>query len=935
MSDQFHPNIDDLVSTAEADVADLSTLPILVPGLAQATILSADGEIETLPIADAGRRASAQPHLVLNRTLAARRLQMQWLKAYDLLELYAFCRPSRFCLPTVKGLADALVLDIGAIDDAADEALALRALAAHLLADLAADTYRYADGAHRVAMVMARGGWTWGPLVLAALHNSTADRRRDGLAVWTLLDEWEDLAPPPPPGDASVTASQSAKRLSQLLGDSSEERTGQQRYSEAATYSFASPQFEDGPNIQLLEAGTGTGKTLGYLAPASVWSDVNKGPVWLATYTKALQRQLDQELSKLYPDPQEKRAKTVIRKGRENYLCLLNLDDMARASFSSLVGGDNPDAVLLGLVLRWARYSRDGDMVGGDFPSWLGAHFGAGRVAGLTDRRGECLYSACAHYKKCFVEKAARKSKHVNIVVANHALVIAQAVNRMGDPDLPKRLVFDEGHHLFDSADSAFATILSGQEGAELRRWLRGKEQGGRTRARGLKVRLEDHLDNNDDDLKTALDGVLEAARQLPGEGWLARLSASNPMSKFEDFLVNLRTHVLKLTDEATFESAQAFGLEAPLDSPDDALISSARALIPELHRLQKPLRHLAKGLVNLLADEAAELDSADKGRLESVARSLVLRAEQVAAWVAMLQRFYDGPDATFVDWAALQRAHGRERDVAYCRHYIDPSKPLAKGVLSNLHGCLITSATLRDHASDAENWQGADRQTGAQHLPVAPRRLSVASPYEYAKATRVLVVTDVDRNDPAQVAAAYRALFLASGGGGLGLFTAIHRLRAVHQHLSPAFDDLGLPLYAQHVDPIEVGTLVDMFRAERDACLLGTDAVRDGVDVPGDSLRMIIFDRVPWPRPSLLHKARRDHFGGRYYDDMITRLKLKQAFGRLIRRSSDRGVFVLLDNRTPSRLLSALPEGVQIDRLSLKQAVIAARDFLSSDANP
>src|SRR5690606_424041 len=104
----------------------------------------------------------------------------------------------------------------------------------------------------------------------------------------------------------------------------------------------------------------------------------------------------------------------------------------------------------------------------------------------------------------------------------------------------------------------------------------------------------------------------------------------------------------------------------------------------------------------------------------------------------------------------------------------------------------------------------------------------------------------------------AYRALFEASGGGALGLFTAISRLRAVHEKISLPLEEAGLPLYSQHVDDIDAGTLVDMFRDDIHACLLGTDAIRDGVDVPGESLRLIVFDRVPWPRPTILHKARR-----------------------------------------------------------------------------
>ena len=126
------------------------------------------------------------------------------------------------------------------------------------------------------------------------------------------------------------------------------------------------------------------------------------------------------------------------------------------------------------------------------------------------------------------------------------------------------------------------------------------------------------------------------------------------------------------------------------------------------------------------------------------------------------------------------------------------------------------------------------------------------------------------------------------------------------------------------------VATLIDIFRAERDACLLGTDAVRDGIDVPGPALRLIVFDRVPWPRPSILHKARRGHFGGRAWDDAITRLRLKQGFGRLVRRAGDHGVFVLLDPMMPSRLAGAFPDGAAPRRVGLSEAVAEVGDFLS-----
>ena len=101
-----------------------------------------------------------------------------------------------------------------------------------------------------------------------------------------------------------------------------------------------------------------------------------------------------------------------------------------------------------------------------------------------------------------------------------------------------------------------------------------------------------------------------------------------------------------------------------------------------------------------------------------------------------------------------------------------------------------------------------------------------------------------------------------------------------MHERIAPVLEADGLLLLAQHVDAMSTATLVDIFRAEEDSCLLGTDAVRDGVDVPGRSLRLIVFDRVPWPRPDILHRARKPVFGGAQYDDRIARLRLRQAYG-------------------------------------------------------
>jgi len=309
-------------------------------------------------------------------------------------------------------------------------------------------------------------------------------------------------------------------------------------------------------------------------------------------------------------------------------------------------------------------------------------------------------------------------------------------------------------------------------------------------------------------------------------------------------------------------------------------------------------------------------------------------------AWGAMLDAVSaavpePGTRPQHVHYLHLDRREAGDRDVGLHRHWLDPTIPFAASLAAPAHGVLITSATLRDTGeADAEAaWASAEARVGADHLPSPALRVSVASPFDYARQTRAFVVTDVGAGDLGALAAAYRSLFQASGGGGLGLFTAIARLRAVHARIAPELEAAGIPLLAQHVDAMDNATLVDVFRTELDSCLLGTDAMRDGVDVPGRALRLVVFERVPWPRPDILHRERRVHLSGgdpKGYDDSKARLRLRQAFGRLVRSATDRGVFVLLDRRTPSRLLSAFPAGVMVRRVGLAQAVAETRDFLA-----
>lgn len=890
--------------------------PVLVAGVQRGAWLDTDGGIEVFPakaLRDLIREAP--PPIVVHGRATARRLGLDGLECFDLLELFAFVRPAQPCVPNGRGILRAMGVEPPR--DLEGEAIALSKVAGRLLLDLARKRDREAVS---ILAPMAAAGWAWAPFVAQALAG--VEPSPQGIAVWKGLPQISDHAPQPPPGHMPVDPIEARRRLELLLGGSAEARPSQSDYAAAASAAFA-PRVNPGePEIMLAEAGTGVGKTAGYLAPASLWAERNEGAVWVSTYTRNLQQQIDGELDRLFPDPQVKAVQVVLRKGRENYLCLLNLEEAMNG-----MGGRPLDALALGLVARWTLATRDGDFTGSDFPGWLPELVGRGRITALADRRGECIYGACAHYDRCFIERSVRQARRARIVVANHALVMVQAALG-GDDDtlLPRRVVFDEGHHLFDAADSAFSAALSGIEGSELRRWLLGAEGFTRSRARGLKRRVEE-LTLGIDGAEEALRTTLAAARCLPREGWQERLAEDRPDGPVEDLLALVRRQILARTADGD----DSYGRETDLHPALDGMAEAAATAGQALTALRLPLIALRNRLLQRLVDEAEDLDSALRMRLESIGRSLMRRAIlPLSGWIEMLKSMTGPTPGEFVDWLATERSEGRDLDVGVRRHWIDPTKPFAMSMSDAVHGMLITSATLRDATDDPlADWLAAEQRTGMPHFAKPAGRAVVPSQFDWPNRTRVFIVTDVRKDDLGQVAAAYRALFLASGGGALGLFTAISRLRAVHQRISGPLEEAGIPLYAQHVDAMETGSLIDMFRAEQDACLLGTDAVRDGVDVPGRSLRLILFDRVPWPRPDILHRARRAAFGGRSYDDRLTRLKLKQAFGRLIRRATDSGVFVLLDPMAPSRLLSAFPEGCPVERVGLAEAVAATRAFL------
>ncbi|HEX7800369.1 MAG TPA: ATP-dependent DNA helicase, partial [Asticcacaulis sp.] len=806
-------------------------------------------------------------------------------------------RPAQFCAPSAAGLALACGFDEP--ETPQDASRALFDVIDSLVRTVTTAPLGFRLAAASGVKLMEKQGWAWAPLLDAALART--DMPSDyapppALDVWTLLEEWEDQ---PPEGQARAVALSEAEVTEALNRDLqranlSERRPEQLDFALKARDIFAPKWMTDQPNLLLAEAGTGTGKTLGYLAPAHLWAKKAQGQVWVSTYTKALQKQIYNDTRALFDTAEERAREVVVRKGRENYLCLLNFQERLAAAHSA------PEVIMAVLMARWALYTRDGDIMSGDFPTWLPsllpptapAHvFQTMTPQSLVDRRGECTYAACAHYRVCFIEKSVRKAKSASLVVANHALVMAQAAYDLLDRQRKEgedeaapalsRLIFDEGHHVFEAADGAFATRLSGLEAYELRRWIRGNE-GRSRRGRGLEARLGD-LIAQDETAKSALRDLLRAAVVLPSDGFSQRMAVRTqsggglePIGPIEALLTEVHNQIEVRKGEGTlrarFSPDNDPGGECEAHPCLDGVAQAAKIAARALSGIEAPLLALVRALEDRLSAAGDELEAPDRIRIEGALRGLERRARHLLpAWRHLLQSlaeedFESGepdPDkaqapAQTIDWFSTELHRGRVADVALNRHYVDPSLPLAEFVLKPAHGVLVASATLSDGYVKDDAGEGdapdafslARQRTGANHLVMGAKTARIATPFDYAAQARLFVVTDVSREDARSVGAAMLALFKAARGGGLGLFTAIRRLRAVYDQIATPLSEAGLPLYAQHVDPLDVSDLISVFRAERHSCLLGTDAVRDGVDVPGQALRLIAFDRVPWPRP-------------------------------------------------------------------------------------
>ena len=513
-----------------------------------------------------------------------RRFGEAFRSAADILELYAFVKPACYVNPSIKSLCADLRLSEPNNDK--EEALSLYAIMDKLLEIMDKDPVTV-----NIAKFMASHDWDFGGAVVERLNGYIPSK--NGLNIFPLLSDVGDVLPPVKFGTESVSEEEAVEKLRAILPKNREIRDEQEEYVRAISHAFAPGTDENEPNFTAVEAGTGVGKTLGYLAAAACYAFKNNASVWISTYTKNLQQQLNREIGYLFDSESEKQRFVTVRKGRENYLCLLNFEELL--SMPNML-----NYKMTGLMARWILRTEDGDLTGEGFPSWMYDIFDQNVISVLSDKRFECLYSACPHYRKCFIEKSIRKADSGTFVITNHALAMSCAASGLDETNniSPLFYLFDEGHHLFNAADSAFSANFSLNSCSELRRWIIGTEDGSRrSRSKGLLKRTEKVV-TMFPEIKEFIDLIVAEAGVLPKNMSLAGIKGGIVNGPIEDFFAALRQLVLA----RNVKNDDGYSLECELVDLPSAIITSARKVGNKLAKILKAVSALETALAKLIS---------------------------------------------------------------------------------------------------------------------------------------------------------------------------------------------------------------------------------------------------------------------------------------------------------------------------------------------
>lgn len=658
--------------------------------------------------------------------------------------------------------------------------------------------------------------------------------------------------------------------------------------------------------VAVIEAGTGTGKSLAYLIPSILWAVRNDQRVVISTNTINLQEQLIKKDIPLLQRHSNSSFNACLVKGRGNYLCLRKLE-AGQAEPTLFADAASEE---LSAIVAWSETTASGCL------SDLSFHPSREVWDDLRCEADQCGRSRCTHFGRCFFYKARRDAASARILVVNHALLLADiALRRESGYDavaiLPpfSRLIVDEAHHLEEAATGALSVRISR---IGLMRQLARLAPGG-NRAGILTVlnnRIAKELPEELDGLYQEISGLIEAAL-LPQTHELAA-----QLDRELDWLAHsLHTEGLAGDDQRGGEIKRRI-------TPEVRSTSFCQELHARLGQLAAKLTELSAGL-GALDRAAAKLPENIRQTLDSWLTDAAGIGSRLSGTAHELGWFCEHDEEACRWLEARQSSRGSQATI--CVAPLEVAATLKAAVLDPIPTVVLTSATL----TVGNSFGYLRRRTGLELLEAERiSELALASPFDYG--TQALVGIPRDLPDPTSavfrhpLAAAVQRAVTISQGGAFVLFTSFELLKQTHASLKSELEQAGLTVLRQGEGDSR-HHLLARFRKERHAVLFGTDSFWEGVDVKGDALRLVIIARLPFQVPSEpIQQARAERIsaqGGDPFREMSVPqavLKLRQGFGRLIRSRSDRGAVLILDTRIVTknygkRFLKSLPEAAQV----------------------
>ena len=654
--------------------------------------------------------------------------------------------------------------------------------------------------------------------------------------------------------------------------------------------------------VGLLEAGTGVGKSLGYLVPALRWAAANGERTVVSTNTINLQEQLvGKDLPFLALALTDQKVRFALLKGWRNYLCKARLEQATSGAAQLFEDGM---AAELATLAAWAGRTSDGSLADLPMPPrpevW-------DEVSAEPD---VCTRVKCEHFESCFVFKARRIAADADVIVVNHHLLLADLAVRRAAQNwddaavLPaySRLVVDEGHHLEDAAATHLGCTVT-------RRGLQRLVGRLDRRGKGLLPALGMRLASSKDLLSTASLDLLEA-KLAPSVAALRNKS---------DLLFDLLDGFIEEAGQPVVRLTQAFASHRIWKAGLSLALEDTLGEIELLHQGLALVRERIEGSTKL-DEELAPL----MNELRSVTRRLQTAGDG-------LRRALTPPaDDDSIRWIEVR---GREKSVALSSVPLDLAPILREDLFKRLDSTIVTSATLTASAagvaSDSRQFDFLAARLGLDDADLVPTTAVFPSPFRYDTQSLLAIPSDIPA--PNVDADAHRTAVTrivldvaeASDGGLFVLFTSHREVRQLATELRARGIERRWPLLVHGEESRDA--LLARFRDSGQAILLGTASFWEGVDVPGNALRGLVIAKLPFRVPTEPVTAAQCEAivargGDPFAEYMLPHasLRLKQGFGRLIRTSTDRGVVVIADSRIVTKtygrgLLAALPEARRV----------------------